>query len=154
MVGSAEVVGVVVNRGFSVRAPMPLVLTGVRVIDHDPPVSVSVSDEDFVRVRIDPDTCGTPEEIRIIAAAGLVVLPDLHEQLAIASELHDPMMAIGANPDVVIVVDEETVGVSGELRYVLGGRVSPALDDVPILVELYNDRRGPAAQTHRRILHR
>jgi hypothetical protein len=137
---------------LSVGAPVAQVLAGRAVEDHDASIPIAVGDESLVGLGIDPDAGGSAEERRIAAAVGLVIGPDRQHQLAVARELLHPVMHVGADPDMVRVIDEDAVRVARIDRDVLR-RVAPALHDVALRVELDHGGRRAAAGGNRRLLH-
>lgn len=96
-------------RALAIRAPMPEVLSGGAVEDDDAAVAVAVGDEDLVVGRIDPDFGGPAHERRVVAAAGLVVLPDDERHLPGAGELHGEVALARVRPHEAIVIDEHAV---------------------------------------------
>ena len=93
---------------------------------------------------------GPPSSLRVVAAGVLVVLADGQHQLALARELHHPVVHVRADPDVVGVVDEDAVRVARPVGRVLLGLLAPALHHLAVLVELDDRRRRLAAGAHRR----
>jgi len=91
---------------------MGKVLAGFAVEDDDAAIAVAVRDERLVGFGIDPDARWPAKQHRVVAAAGLVVGPDGHQVLAVPRELLHPMMHVGADPDVVLVIDEDAVWVA------------------------------------------
>src|SRR6266704_34850 len=73
----------------AVRAPMALVFAGVRVVDDDAVVTVTVGNVDFIRILIDEDLCRPPQVFDVVTAFAGANLADLHQELSILSELHD-----------------------------------------------------------------
>ena len=64
--------------GFmAVGAPMPLVLSGIRVVHDHPPVSVAIRDIGFVGRRIDLDIRRLVEVLNVVAVLFLIRTTDL-----------------------------------------------------------------------------
>ena len=86
---------------------MPFVFAGVRIEDDDAMIEIPVSHEQFICLRVDEQTGRTSEILRIIAAAILSRVPDLHEELSLVRELEDLIVffVVPAQPDVVLRVD-------------------------------------------------
>ena len=140
-----------VVRHLAVGAPVTQVLAG-RAVEHDhAAVAVAVGDVDLVVRRVDPDARRSAEQVRVGAAAGLLVLADRQQVLAFARELHHAMTVVAADPDEVVVIDEDAVRFARPVGHVVVGALSPALNQLALLIELENGRRGLAAGAH---LHR
>ena len=151
---SGSFAGFCVSSGdLAVRAPVPQVLAGGAVEHDHAPIAIAVGDEHLVGLRIHPDAGRSAEQRRVVAAAGLVVDADRHQVLALARELHHAVVHVGADPDEVVVVDEDAVRVARVDRDVLR-RIAPALHDVAGRIELDHRRRRRAARADRRLLHR
>jgi hypothetical protein len=71
--------------------------------------------------------------------------------LALARELHHAVVHVGADPDEVVVVDEDPVRVA-RIHVDLVGLEAPALDDRAGRVELEHRRRRLTARCDRRLL--
>ena len=85
---------------------------------------------------------GAAEIVRVVAAAALALMPDLHQELAVARELQDlrVLVAAAAEPDVVLIVHVDAVL---ELRpLVAGARAAPRRDERAVGVEFEHRRRG------------
>ena len=65
---------------------MPLVGAGLGIEDDDAAVAVAVGDVDLVGRRIDLDIRRAAEPVGVVAAAGLALLADLQQELAVAGE--------------------------------------------------------------------
>ena len=132
---------------------MAQVLAGGAVHDDHATVAITVGDERFVGLGIDPDARGAAEQLLVGAAANLVELADGEHKLAGARELHHAVMRVAADPHEVVVIDKDAVRVLRELRHVLGGRIAPALNELTLLVELEDHGCRCAAGAHGRLLH-
>ena len=106
---------------------------------------------DLVGLRIHPDPRRAAEQVRVGAAAGLLVLAKRHQVLAVARELHHAVAVVAADPDEVVVVDEDAVRLAGPVGEVGHRALAPALHQLALLVELQHRRRRLAAGAH---LHR
>ncbi len=135
-----------------VRAPEALELSAVRVDDDDAFVLVAVGDVGLVGLRVDEHLRHAAEALEVVAADALPLPPDLHEELAVARELQEVriLVAVAANPHVVLVVDEDAV-VRGR-PLVAGGGTAPVPDEVACGVELEDRRCLGTARPGRRIL--
>jgi hypothetical protein len=69
-----------------VGAPVPLVGAGLRVEHDHAVVGVAVRHEELVGVAIDGHGGRTSEVLRVLVAAGVAVLADLQQELAVARE--------------------------------------------------------------------
>ena len=144
---------VIIDRRLAVGAPVPQVIPRLALVDDHTAIPVPVGDVHLVGLGIHPDPRGPTKQIGVVAPRVHVVLTDGHHELAAARELHDPVMPVGADPDVVVVVHEEPVSIPWVLGYVLCGRISPSLHDLPVGVEFDHDGRGYAARPDGRVLH-
>src|SRR5262249_26022619 len=74
---------------MAVRAPVPLVLTRLRVVDDDAVVAVAVGYIDFVGYFVDEGFRRQPQVLGVVAALALSRFADLHQKLAVVRELQD-----------------------------------------------------------------
>src|SRR5262249_31697084 len=90
------------------------------------------------------------EILRIVAAAGLPVMPDLQQKLSGFRKLQDVriLLVVAANPYVVFVIDEHAVLVVRPL--VTGARTAPALNEISGGIKLDHRRSGNTAIALRR----
>ena len=122
-----EPLGVV--RHVAVGAPVAQVLAGGAVEHDDAAVAVAVGDVDLVVRRIHPDARRSAEQVRVGAAAGLLVLAERHQVLAVARELHHAVAVVAADPDEVVVIDEDAVRLARPVGEV--GHTSPGPSPAP-----------------------
>ena len=92
-----------------VCAPMTLVFAGVRIKYDDAVIKVSISHEQLVCLRVYKQTGRASQVLRIIAAAILSCMPDLHEELSLIRKLQDlvVLFRVPAEPHVIFRVDED-----------------------------------------------
>ena len=126
---------------------MTQVLAGGAVDDDDAAIAVAVGNEGLVGFGIDPDARRSAQERRIGAAADFFILADLQQEFAVARELHHAVAAVAADPDVVLVIDEQPVRVARPVREVAERSLAPALHELALRIELENRRRSLAART-------
>ena len=88
---------------------------------------------------------GPPSSVRVGAAVGLLVLAERQQQLAVARELHHAMAVVAADPDVVLVIDEDAVRLARPVGHVVIRALAPALNELALLIEFQDRRRGLAA---------
>src|SRR5215207_2070234 len=143
----------------SVRAPVALVLPGVRVEHDDAVVPVPVSYIDLVRLLVDEHVGRLAKELRVRVAARQAGSADLQQELALRRELEHLVVggSVARDPDVAVVVDEDAVLVRrpfvarapDDRIHARGrhtrGRTAPRAKHVPVGVEFHHRRRPPAA---------
>ena len=124
---------------------MPLVGAGIGVEHDHPAVAVAVRHEHFVRRRVDGNARGLVDVLRVVASAGLAVLPDLEQELSGVGELQDVrvLVAVPRQPHVVFVIDVDAVFDVGPV--VALSRTTPRLEQVPRLIEFQDRRRRRTA---------
>ena len=145
-----EFLGVV--RHVAVGAPVPQVLAGCAVEYDHSPIAIAVRDVGFVGLRVDPDARWTSEQRGIAAASGLLVLPERHQPLAVARELHDAVPVVAADPDVILMIDEDAVRLARPLGEIVHRPLTPTLHQLALLVEFEDGRCRLTAGAHRRRL--
>src|SRR5687768_12841696 len=131
---------------------MPQVLSGGAVHDDHAAVAIAVGDERCVRFRIDPDTGRTAHQRGVVAALVLIHRADGEHVLAFTRELHHAVMHVCADPDEVVVIDEDAVWIARPLRHLLRP-VAERAHHFALRIELQHCRRGLAAFAERRLLH-
>src|ERR1700681_4338150 len=80
-------IGVV--RLLAVGAPVPLVLAGVGIIDHDAMIAVAVGDEQFIGLRVNKCLGDSLYVVGVIAALALPRLADLKQKFSRRGEFQD-----------------------------------------------------------------
>src|SRR5207247_10001401 len=96
-------------------------------------------------LRTDEDLRDLAEVLHVVAALALALVPELHQELPVARELHDVGIALGvaADPDVALVVGGDAVVRGGP--FVARPGAAPVPDQVPGRVDLPDGRRAEAA---------
>ena len=153
----------------AVGAPEPLDLAVVHVDDRDAAVEVAVGEVGLVGLVVDADLGDPAEAVGGVAVAlrgGLARAladgtghagagnADLHQEVALMVELHHVRVgaAVAADPDVVHAVHGDPVVRHGpHVVTRLGAGAAPALQEVPLLVELEDRWSGLAALGDRRV---
>jgi hypothetical protein len=123
---------------------MPLVSAGVRIKDNHPAIAVPVGNKNFIRLGMHMYVRCPIHVHPVVVAGTLSRLADLKQELPVAAELHNVIVAcaFARHPDVALVIDEETMNL---LRPVVAlTRTAPAFNVVPIGVELDDRRRRHA----------
>src|SRR5437867_5621693 len=135
---------------LSVRPPEALDRAGARVDAGHPLVSAAVVDERLVGLGVERDLCDAAEVIGRAAVHRLLRRSDLHQELALVRELEDVRVGspVSADPDVVLVVDRDSVIRLRPLVPLPGA--APRLHQVALRIELEDRRRGGAAFAERR----
>ena len=130
---------------------MPFVSARVCVKDDDPPISVSISHEQFIGLRVHMHIRGAVDIDLVIIPGALARLADLQEELSVARELQDMVVAraFAGDPEVALVIDVETVNLLGPV--VAFTRAAPTFNVVTVGVELHDRRCRHAALRLRRI---
>ena len=144
MTRTPEVILVLILRNLTVSTPVTDVFACISIKNDNPSITITIRDEDLVSARIYPDTCRAPKQLRIGVATCHVILTDLHLQLTRTSELHDSVMAISANPYVVVVIYEQSVGITRKLRHILCLWITPTLNYIPFGIKLDHNRSRAA----------
>ncbi len=127
---------------------MSLVGAGCRVEHDHAVIAVSVGDIELVVGRVDDHVGRAAEPSGVVAAGQFARAADLLHELAVARELQDLavlVLGIAADPDEVVVVDENAMLVGGPFVALTGA--APGLHDIADLIELDDGRRGDAAAT-------
>src|SRR5258705_2693185 len=101
-------------RFVSVGAPIALERSGRGVEDDDAPIDVAVSDKNFIRPRIDVNVRRIAQILRVVASFAFSAVPDLQQKFPAFGELENLVLRLvgptaGAQPDIVLVVDKNTV---------------------------------------------
>ncbi len=117
-------------------------------------IAVAIGDERLVRRGIDFDRRRATELSRVETALRRTLRTDLQQEFSVCAELE--VHAIGfaairafarlaaADPDIALVVDIKTV--AGGRHVVAAARADvPRADDIPLLVEFDDCRRGHTA---------
>src|SRR5262249_44422226 len=140
-----------VLRAVAVGAPVALHLSSVGVEHRHAAVAVAVGDERLVRLRVDEDLRHPAEVLQVVAALVVAEAAELEQELAVLGELEDMrvLLAVAADPDVALVVDEDAVVRLGPL--VALPWPAPVPQQIARLVELEHRRRAAAAFAGRRI---
>ena len=130
---------------------MALVGAGCRVEHDHAVIAVAVGDIEFVVGRVDDHVGRAAEPSGVVAAGQFARAADLLHELAVARELQDLavlVLGIAADPDEVVVVDENAMLVGGPFVALTGA--APGLHDIAGLIELDDRRRRDAAAHARR----
>jgi hypothetical protein len=136
---------------LAIGAPMALVGAGRRVEHDHAVIAVTVGDIELVGCRVDDHVSRAAETGGVVAAGQLACAADLLRELAVARELQDLavlVLGVAADPDEIVVVDEDPVLVGGPLITLTG--TAPGLDDLSFLIELDDRRCRDAAPDTRR----
>jgi hypothetical protein len=130
-----------VVRLVPVRAPMPLVSAGVGIEHDHAPVAVAVGDEELVGGRVHGEAGGLVDVGSVVAAATRAMLADLEQELARRRELEQigVLVAVAADPDVVLAVDVDAVLDVRPVVALAGS--APRLEKVAVEIELQDRRR-------------
>ena len=97
IVGRIRVVwaGISVVGFVAVSAPVPFVLTGVRV-EHDYAfIAVAVGDVQFICLRIDPHFGRPSKVLDVVASLALSGLADLQQELSVLAKLQHHTIVVG-----------------------------------------------------------
>jgi len=127
-----------------------LIRASISVIDNDAPVPIPVCNEHFIGLGIHRDPRRPVQIGSIVAAIGHSVFADLQQKLPGLREFKDLriLAAVTANPDVVLVINEDAVFHVGP--FVAGPGPAPCLYQVPGHIEFDDRRRGDTAIRLRR----
>src|SRR5262249_22676706 len=109
----------VIHGNISERAPLPLKRSGGGIEHDHPAITIAVGDEYLVRFRDDERVGGTLHALGVRVSAAFVVAAQLKQELSFRCELQQHVVGslgercrrgtAAADPDVVFVVDEDTV---------------------------------------------
>ena len=92
-----------------------MVLASVRIEDDHPLISVSIRDEDFIRLGVHVDISRSVECPGLLVCLDETGLADLHHELSFFRELQDLVVfAAATDPDVPLVIDENAVFYLGQ----------------------------------------